>query len=152
MKRLVYIRVADREVHLPKLIGSFVLAAAVLMFLHACFAMADSWNTINYYTKCVEGLSALPTIDQQLAQFSFCSEALYRATGIVARGNSAMLTGAQLFGGLLTPIANVLFWVAVLLFGYLLYRSGDLELPLEETVREVADYPATPRHTFRKKK
>lgn len=151
MRRLIYLRVADREVHLPRLIGAFVLAAAVLMFFSSIFHMVDSWSTVNYYNKCVEGLSSLPTVEEQRSQFTFCSDALYRSTGVVVRGDKPLLSAAQFAGGILSPIASVMFWLAVLLFGYLIYRSGDLELPIEETVHEVPDVPLTKKQAFRKK-
>ncbi len=152
MRRLIYLRVADRDVHLPRLIGAFILAAAVLMFFHAIFSMVDSWNTVKYYNSCVESLSSYSTTDEQRAQFTFCSDALYRATGVVVRGEAPLLSAAQFAGAILSPIASVLFWLAILLFGYLLYRSGDLELPIEERIREVPDYPVTQGKGFKKKK
>lgn len=152
MRRLIYLRVADRDVHLPRLIGAFILVAALLMFLHACFSMVDSWNTVKYYNSCVESLSSYSTTDEQRAQFTFCSDALYRATGVVVRGDAPLLSSAQFAGAILSPVASVLFWLAILLFGYLLYRSGDLELPIEERVTEYPDTPVTPSRSFRKKK
>ena len=152
MRRLVYLRVADREVHLPRLIGAFVLAAALLMFMHAMLVMFDSWNTVKFYNKCVEGLSSLQSTQEQRDQFSFCADTLYRSTGMVVRSDSALLSTSQFVGAILGPVASVLFWLAVLLFGYLIYRSGDLELPIEETITEMPDEMLrTPKHTFKKR-
>ncbi len=152
MRRLIYLRVADRDVHMPRLIGAFVLVAALLMFLHACFSMFDSWNTVKYYNSCVEGLSSYQTTQEQRDQFIFCADALYRATGVVVRGEAPLLSGAQFAGAILAPIASVLFWLAILLFGYLLYRSGDLEIPIEERIREFPDTPIAPSRGFKKRK
>ena len=152
MRRFIYLRVADKDVHLPKLIGAFILVAAVLMFFHAIFSMVDSWNTVKYYNSCIENLSDYSTTQEQRAQFTFCADALYRATSVVVRGSAQLLSSAQFAGAILSPIASVLFWLAILLFGYMLYRSGDLELPIEERIREVPDYPVTPSRGFKKKK
>ena len=151
MRRVIYLRIADRDVHLPRLIGAFVLAAAVLMFFQASFAMVDSWNTVKYYGSCIDSLSSIPDVSDQRAQFTFCSDALYRATGVVVRGDRPVLTLAQFWGAILSPIANLLFWLAALMFGYLVYKSGDLVLPIEERITEVSE-PRTPGQTFRKKR
>ena len=49
----MYFRVAGRDVHLPKLIGAFILFAALLMFVQASALMFDSWDHLKYYDSCV---------------------------------------------------------------------------------------------------
>jgi hypothetical protein len=39
----------------------------------------------------------------------------------------------------LEPIAGVMFWIAILLVGWVLYKSGDLILPIEQVTREIKE-------------
>ncbi|MCR4335164.1 MAG: hypothetical protein NUV57_01355, partial [archaeon] len=59
------------------------------------------------------------------------------------------LSMRQFWGSLLGPIASVLIWLALLFVGLILYRSGELVLPIDETIREVTDVP---KRNFQKRK
>ena len=139
MRKLMYFRIAGRDVHLPKLIGSFILFAALLMFVQASAIMFDSWDNLKYYDRCVLSIDTDLGIEEQRAQFNTCSDTLYKATGIVARVETPKLTARQFWSALLGPVAGILFWLAILFMGYTLYKSGDLVLPIEEKYRVMAE-------------
>ncbi|MCR4369302.1 MAG: hypothetical protein NUV67_05345 [archaeon] len=149
MRRIIYFRVAGRDVHMPKLIGSFIIFAAFLMFVQASAAMFDSWDNLKYYDSCIQRIDGDASLSDQRLSFNSCAETLHRSTGIVVREESARLTVRQFWFGLLGPIASILFWLAVLFIGMNLYRTGDLIIPIEETIREVPDEPI---RSFRRKK
>jgi hypothetical protein len=65
------------------------------------------------------------------------------------RDGQEELTGRQFWGGLLGPIAALLFWLAVLFFGWVMYRTGELVIPIEETITE---YPNSPKRKPKRKK
>ncbi len=45
-------------------------------------------------------------------------------------------------GMVLVPIAGILFWSAIIIAGNVLYRAGDILLPIDENIR---DMPAARR-------
>ncbi len=134
MRRIMYFRVAGRDVHLPKLIGAFILFASLLMFVQSSAQMFDSWDNLKHYDSCILKINSNASLDGQRAEFNSCSDTLYKATGIVVREDVPKLTARQFWSGLLGSIASLLFWLAILFVGYVLYRSGDLVIPIEERI------------------
>jgi len=149
MRRILYFRIAGRNVHIPKLIGSFIIFAAILMFVQASAAMFDSWDNLKFYESCVLNINVDQGLTDQRMQFNSCADTIYKSTGVVVREDTPQLTMRQFWSGLLTPIASILIWLAILFVGYVLYRTGELVLPIEETIREVPDVP---RRSLKKKK
>ena len=127
---MLYFRVAGSEVHLPKLIGAFVMFAAAMLFVQSASNMFDSWDTMKYYDKCVLGINANDVVSEQRAQFQECAGTLYNSTGIVTRMEHPLLTGRQFAIGLLGPMGVLLLWLAVFFFGYTLYRTDRIVLPM----------------------
>jgi len=148
LRRIIFFRVAGKNIHIPKLIGSFVIFAALLMFIQASASMFDSWDNMKYYEDCIQNTDTSQGLLEQRTHFNVCADTLYKSTGIVVREDTARLTARQFWSGLLSPIAALLFWLASIFIGFILYRTGELVLPIEETVREVPDVP---RRSFRKK-
>ncbi|HLC80016.1 MAG TPA: hypothetical protein VJG83_06385 [archaeon] len=146
MKKVLYFRVAGREVHLPRLIGSFILFAAFLMFVQGSAKMFDSWDNMKYYGTCIQGIDADQAIADQKASFNDCADTLYKATGIVVRPETPKLTARQFWSGLLTPIASILLWLAVLFIGYFLYRTGYFAIPFERSI--VREMPPSSERKF----
>ncbi|HLC92149.1 MAG TPA: hypothetical protein VJH23_00400 [archaeon] len=141
MRRIFYFRVAGSDVHLPKLIGAFIMFATALLFVQASSTMFDSWDTMKYYDKCILGINTNESISDQRAQFSNCADTLYRSTGIVTRLEHPLLTQRQFAIGLLGPMGALLLWLAVFFVGYTLYRTDKIILPIEERVRDLPDFP-----------
>ena len=129
MRKLIYFKVAGKDVHMPKLIGAFVLIGALLMFINSTAVMFNSWDNVKYLGTCLD--KANPS---SLADFNDCRETLYKSTGAYLQQGQGKLTSTQVAGVLLGPIANVLFWAAGLFIGYIIYRTGDLVVPIEETI------------------
>ena len=152
MRKIMYFRVAGRDVHLPKLIGAFILFAALLMFVQASANMFDSWDNLKFYDKCISSVDTANSISQQQDDYAYCTDVLYRSTGIVVKGDDLRLTARQFWGGLLSPIASILFWLAGLFVGYIFYRTGDIVLPIEEDIKIVADSEPAKRVLKKKKK
>ncbi len=124
---MIYLRLGGRDVHLPKLIGVFLLVFAGLMFIKAVALMVDSWDAIQNFTRCVPADAAV------------CGEALFRITGVSIWAGQTVLNASQFWAALLGPIANVFFWMIILLIGLIFYKSGKMVLPIEESVREVPE-------------
>lgn len=128
LRRIIWLKFGGRDVHLPRLIGVFLLVFSVLMLVKACAIMIDSWDGIQRFNAC------------EPDQRGLCGEALWRITGVsIWAGQTTELNDTQFWAALLGPVANVFFWLIVLLVGVIFYKSGNLVLPIEESVREVAE-------------
>jgi len=148
----MYFRVAGRDVHLPKLIGAFILFAALLMFIQASAVMFDSWDTAKETNKCLQLAAANNArVDPSEDVYPLCQDLAKDYLGIRVRHGQESLTVRQFWGALLAPIAGILFWLAMLFFGYILYKTGDLVLPIEEDIKIIPEQEK-PARPFRKKK
>ncbi|MFA4907114.1 MAG: hypothetical protein WC602_02490 [archaeon] len=125
LKRIFFLRIGGKNLHLLKLIGAFVLFAALLMFFQAGAGMFNSWDALKAYPACIGGV-------QSQFDFEGCRTALYYNTGLFPSAGQAELSSRQVWFALLGPIAQVLFWAALFIFGIILYKTGRIILPIEE--------------------
>lgn len=137
----MFFRFGGRDVHMPRLIGAFVLFAALLFFLQASSLMFNSWDNIKLVNSCLGS----PDFDR-----SYCQGLAQDALGIYVGPEQVELSTRQFWSVILGPIATILFWLAVLFFGWLLYRTGDLVLPIEESIRTMPEHHAARK--FHKKR
>jgi len=150
MRRIIYFRAAGRDVHIPKLIGSFVIFAALLMFVQSSATMFDSWETAKEVNGCLAEASAnLDRLEPGNNVYPECQAIARDYLDVRVHDGQTKLSTRQFWSGLLSPVASLLIWLAVLFVGYVLYRTGDLVVPIEETIRNVPDVS---KRKFRKKK
>lgn len=150
MRRIIYFRAAGRDVHIPKLIGSFVIFAALLMFMQSAAVMFDSWETAKEVNGCLAEASAnLDRLEPGKDIYPECQTIAKDYLGIRVLDGQDKLTTRQFWSGLLGPISAILIWLAILFVGYVLYRTGELVIPIEETIRNIPDLPQS---KLRKKK
>ena len=109
MRRLLFFRVGGRDVHMPKLIGAFVLFAALLYFIQASASMFNSWDNLKEINSCLERnkLGLIPST------FS-CQDMALKSSDLYLRLDQPSLSMRQFWGVLLGPIANVLTEPAVM--------------------------------------
>lgn len=122
------------EAHYPKLIGAFVLVVAVLLFFKAGAEMFDSWEAIKEFPECISEIRGTDSVAQ--LQFMDCKESLYKTTGVQLQGRETKLNVKQSWIAVLGPMAEVLFWAAVFVFGLMIYKTGTIELPFIQTIYE----------------
>jgi len=132
--RIMFFKVGGRNVHLPKLMGAFVLVAAFLMFCTSVSQMFESWENAKFIDNCLGQASASLSIEDKQT----CQQSAYYA-GLFVRLDQKALTAKQFLGMILQPIAMMLLWIVVLVFGAMLYLSGKLIIPIEEAERVVKD-------------
>ncbi len=153
MKRIMYFRLATKEVHLPKLIGALIVFAALFLFLKAGAHMFDSWDAIKEYPGCVQKIELLADVNgltgfeaTQLhysygqyyqSRYTHCKDALYNITGVQLKGDQTKISSRQFFVALLGPIAEVFLWAVVFILGIIFYRTGTIVIPIEESIKEV---------------
>ncbi|MFH0714159.1 MAG: hypothetical protein V1847_00165 [Candidatus Diapherotrites archaeon] len=135
LRRMMFFRLGNRHVHLPKLLGSFLIVVGLLLFLSSVASIFNSADNAAYLNRCLANASGP-------AEFSAC-QSVATAAGIVARPDQSKLSGEQWAELLLKPIAMLFFWAVVFVLGLILYLSGKLVIPVEESVREftVKDKP-----------
>ena len=103
------------RVFLPRLLGSFILVLAIIMF-----AMVK-------YPSCV---SKIGTQTDQVAMLQYldCKDSLYNITGLQLRPDQPRITSRQFVITLLSPVAELLFWAAVFVLGLFLYKTRIIRL------------------------
>ncbi|MBI1973210.1 hypothetical protein HYS54_00200 [Candidatus Micrarchaeota archaeon] len=117
MHRVVILKIGGARLHMLKLIGMLVMLGSALMVLDNVYkvgVVVDTLTTVN------EG--KVP-VQAQLDLNGF----------IVQQTLKPNDANTQL-GLLLVPLAGILFWVVVLLFGTMVYKYGGLILPVEEDI------------------
>ncbi|MBI5553890.1 MAG: hypothetical protein HY917_04075 [Candidatus Diapherotrites archaeon] len=129
---------------MPKLVGAFVLFGALLMFLGSLAHMFDSWDSLKGFDSCLSSVN--PNDAAYASDVEMCRTTLWNKTGIYPALGQGKLSLVQFWSALMPPVAMVLFWLAGLLIGWMLYRTGELVIPIEETVRELG-----PKRRFAKK-
>ena len=129
----MFFRIAGKDVHIPKLIGAFVLIAALLMFIASVAGMFESWENITDVQDCLQNAKLEPSFISQ------CQEKSVNSTGIYVRAGQGEMTLKQMTQALLPPISIMFFWLAVLVLGGLFYKSGNVVIPIEEKVKNISD-------------
>jgi len=120
------------------------------MFIQSSAIMFDSWETAKEVNGCLAEASAnLDRLEPGEDVYPKCQEIARNYLDIRVHDGQDKLTTRQFWSGLLGPISSLLIWLAVLFIGYVLYRTGDLVVPIEETIRNLPDLP---KRKLRKKK
>lgn len=127
----MFFRIGGRSVHLPKLVGAFIIVAALLMFFNAGAQMFESWDNAKFLNTCLENSSASLSFSDKLT----CQQSAYYA-GTFVRLDQKSLSAKQFWSMILQPIANLFLWAVVLVIGVMLYLSGKLIIPVEEAERD----------------
>lgn len=135
-KRQLSFRIGGKDLQLTRLVGAFVLLASFLFFVQASANMFNSWDNLKQVSGCIEGANEF---SDNLTEMTYCQDQAKKALDIYVSVEQEHLTFRQFLGVLLGPIAFVLVWLAILFIAWTLYRSGDLVIPLEETIREFSE-------------
>lgn len=136
MRKIIYFKIGSKDVHLPRLLGSFIIVIAALMFLHSVAIMYDSWSALKDFDDCIARVDSSDALLAQL-QYMDCKDSLYNLTGAQIKGGSSILTSRMFWTAFLGPVATVLSWGLVFVFGMLLYNSANVIIPVEESIIEV---------------
>ncbi|MCX8189695.1 MAG: hypothetical protein N3F05_00500 [Candidatus Diapherotrites archaeon] len=112
-KRVYYI--SEKNLHLVRLIGSFIFFGAIIMILYSAAMMFEDWDAIREYEKC---------------SASECKEILYKTTGVYPSGFA--LNTKQKFMIMVKPIAMLFFWAIVFFLGLLLYGCRRISIAFYE--------------------
>ncbi len=147
----MFFRIGSRDVQLPRLIGAFVLFAALILFVRAGAQMFDSWDALKSYPDCISSIGSENETVAQL-QYGDCKDSLYKITGLQLKGDQDRISSRQFWFALLGPIANLFAWAVVFLLGLVFYKTGNIVIPIEQTIRDVPEPKAKPKAVLKKKK
>lgn len=111
---------------MPRLIGAFILFSALLFFVQSTAMMFNSWDNLKKVNDCLY---------QKDFSREFCQQLALESVGIYVGPDQSELSMRQFWSVILGPIATILLWLAVLFFGWMIYKTGDLVIPVEESVR-----------------
>ncbi|MFH1256050.1 MAG: hypothetical protein V1494_02025 [Candidatus Diapherotrites archaeon] len=136
LKRVVNWRIAGKDVHIPKLIGAFLLFAAIILVVKGGTDMYTSWDNVKAVNTCLSSFDKEPWENLQSYAFFDCQQ-MAGNLGFSVSVSQDSLTPRQMGSALLGPIAAFFFWLAVLIGVYLFYRTGELVVPLEESVQRI---------------
>ena len=128
---------------LPRVIGSFLIVLAIVMFVVAAGHMFDSWDAMRRYPDCVARIGS-ETDSVAMLSYLECKDSLYRITGMQLRPDQARITERQFAIALMAPIGELLLWAVVFFFGLFLYNT--------QIVRFVPRVWQEPSRETRKKK
>ncbi|MFH1544870.1 MAG: hypothetical protein ABIE23_02145 [archaeon] len=137
MRKVTYYKVGGKDVHLPRLIGAFVFFGALIMVLQSAALMFYAWDSMLAFPSCVSDTTGDDQIDQ--LRYMDCKDSLYKSTGVAVAGGEGKINARQFFAGAVTPIAALFFWAIIFVFGIIIYKTGDLVIPIEESVREIKE-------------
>lgn len=109
------------------------------MLVRSAAVMFDSWDAMKAYPSCIDSVAT--TDDAQLAHAKYidCKDSLYKITGTQIKGGQTYNTSRQFWTALLEPIANLFFWAIIFLLGIVFYRTGNIVIPIEQSIREVGE-------------
>jgi len=107
---------------LPRLLGSFILVLAIVMFIVAAGHMFDTWDAMKKYPTCLSRIGT-ETDEVAMMQYLDCKDSLYNITGLQLRPDEQRITVRQFVVTLFRPIAELLFWAAAFVFGLFLYNT-----------------------------
>ncbi len=128
MDKIFFLRLGGRNLHLAKLIGAFLVVAAVLLFLHSGARMFESWETARSLNECFIAANATLSLEDKM----FCQDQASMA-GVFVRLDQKELTAKQFWVLLLEPIGWLFIWTVVFAFGMVAYSTGRLfALPVVE--------------------
>lgn len=114
MHRIVWLRYGNRRIHMLKLVGSFFILASILKVFESVYNIVLVMN---------KAILAQVSSAQATQLFGGC----VNCTGPIGPGFS----GEDLLGVMLGPIAALLFWLAVVAIGIMIYQSGKVFMPIE---------------------
>jgi hypothetical protein len=139
LRKVMFFRFGGKDARTPRLVGAFILTAAVLMFFASVAEMFDSWDAVKDLDSCLVSVNAVNYDSEYKFQVQDCRDTLYYKTGLYLKPGQGQPTLRQSVQVLLKPIAGVFFWLAILFLGWLFYKSGELILPVEMNVQEFSE-------------
>lgn len=112
MRKVVLFKIGGKKVHLLKVVGALVALGSAFGVLRA--------------------VSMFFTLSSQVGLAKSNSEVSMSVFGLLPQS----LTDAVLLGHFMEPLVWLFLWLGLLVLGVLVYRSGNIVIPVEEEIRK----------------
>lgn len=122
MRKVLWLKIGDRKLHLLKVAGAFFVFAALLK-------LAESLYHIFVTVEKARAASVRPELVAQLFGWTIQSNAVVTS-----------FTLEDWLGVLLGPVASFLFWFGMAVVALMVYQSGKVVLPIEEFEQHVSEH------------
>ncbi|NUN11574.1 hypothetical protein HUU53_02920 [Candidatus Micrarchaeota archaeon] len=122
LRKVFWIKIAGKNMHLLKLAGAFFILGAILM-------VANSAYNVFVTVEKIAAVTQNPALVDQFFGYSISSS-------YVARD----FTKEDVLGVLLAPIATLLFWMGITFLGFIFYQSGRILVPIEEYDQTISEH------------
>ncbi len=122
LRKILWLQIGDRKLHLLKVAGAFFLFSAMLK-------LAESLYWIFVTVEKARAASIRPELVTQLFGWTIESNAVVHS-----------FTSEDWVGVLLGPIAAFLFWFGLTIVALMIYQSGKVVLPIEEYEQKISDH------------
>ncbi len=135
MKEALKVRVWDRYLVVPKLIGATFILISVIMLVYTSIAAFAAYDHVKDVRACVAAA-------QTAAEYSVCVQK-GMAAGIYVYApkdfdpEHTAVPSDEVWSVILPQLSWWLFWLAVLVISIVIYRVGKFMIPLEESVAVV---------------
>jgi hypothetical protein len=113
MHRIFWLTVSGRRMHLLKLAGAFFVLFSILMVANAAYGVFVTVDKIN-----------AATLNPQLSEQLF---------GWALSAGRSEFSSEDVLGIILAPIAWFMFWLGIATLSLIVYQSGKVVVPIEET-------------------
>jgi len=118
VREKILIRLGSRELHLVKLIGALILVGSGLMLLNSVYNLVS-----------VSSIILGPAGESVALEFG----------GLSMESEVGGLDINFKAGLVLRPLAGIMFWSALFVFGTVIYRTGGITIPVTGKIRKSKD-------------
>ncbi|NPA77168.1 MAG: hypothetical protein GXN93_05460 [Candidatus Diapherotrites archaeon] len=135
MKEALKVRVWDRYIVVPKLLGATFILISVIMLVYTSINAFTAYDHVKDVRACVASA-------QTVAQYSVCVQkgmaaGVYVYTPKDFDPEQTAVPTDELWSAILPQLSWWLFWLAVFVMSIVVYRLGKFMIPVEESVAMV---------------
>lgn len=125
MRRIMWFNLGDTKLHLLKLAGSFLIVTFMLKVMQAAYVIFLTMEK-------VKAAEVNPTLIPQLFGWTM---------GATAYPSSpAPFMMQDIIGVLLSPTADFMLWLGLLVVSLMVYQAGKLMFPIEEYEQKLPEH------------
>ncbi|MBR9707011.1 MAG: hypothetical protein GOV15_01110 [Candidatus Diapherotrites archaeon] len=154
MHKVSLLSMGGSDLHLPRLIGSLIMFAALLGVFMSSAHVFEATKSIKSVNQCLGAAKVEGSTVRAVQLTAACQELSYKKIGVYPLPIQDRLNFSQVLSLIFTPLIEALLWLAVLAFGMMLYNTRKVFVPLRnaEPVRRLVAQRARRKPTKRKRK
>lgn len=117
---------SGKTLQLVRMLGAFLFFAGLLMFFQAGVRMFETWENVKVVNNCI--ISA----GNDLTFIGTCQQIAQDSMNVYFRPDQSKLGIRQMYSAVAPDVAFLFIWIAILMFGYGLYTSVRVSVPVME--------------------